>query len=296
MAARLLRTCIGTATAGLALAVPVSASGSIYWSVGHAMNSPAADGASAYAYNRLYQIGGSNGSNNIADVVYFRPFSDNTWHNTTSDPFGPRTGQRAAVIDGMIYVVGGEYWSTARQAWVTTNSLERFNPVSSTWKTLAPLPEARGSAAVAATAGKLYVFGGRTSTDWWSGTSTVYSYSPSTNSWKRLADMPTPRLNMSATTADGKIYVAGGYSWSNGRGISASTRGIMFPRASGRLVTYMPYTVENYMARRGGDGRFYYIGGYRDGAVLSTTVIYNATTDTWSTGKAMPAARQESLA
>jgi Subtilase family/Peptidase inhibitor I9/Kelch motif/Galactose oxidase, central domain len=80
------------------------------------------------------------------------------------------------------------------------------------WTTLAPMPTARHSLALAAANSRLYAIGGTRSTT--SGTSalpTLEVYDPGTDSWLSRARMPAARYGMNdARHINGTIYVPGG--------------------------------------------------------------------------------------
>ena len=129
----------------------------------------------------------------------------NTWTTKTPMPTA-RQEAGAGVIDGKLYVVGGQNKDTG--GWL--NVLEVYDPVHNTWETKAPMTTARRGLAVAALGGKLYAMGGE-------GTAgvlkTVEVYDPVLNSWTDLTDstpLQTPRLSPMSAVINGVLYVAGG--------------------------------------------------------------------------------------
>jgi hypothetical protein len=95
------------------------------------------------------------------------------------------TNGAGGVINGQFYVAGG-----------VDNSLDRYDPATDTWKTLAPLPTG-GAARGAVLLGKFYVItsGG------------AYAYNPATNTWSAKA---RPRYSHDAVVAitwAGKPYL-----------------------------------------------------------------------------------------
>jgi N-acetylneuraminic acid mutarotase len=85
------------------------------------------------------------------------------------------------VINGQFYVAGGfNNFASPSEA-----SLDRYNPATDTWTTLAPLPTA-GAARGAVIQGKLFVVV-RTTTG-----RRAYAYDPATNKWTAKA---APRWN-----------------------------------------------------------------------------------------------------
>jgi hypothetical protein len=111
----------------------------------------------------------------------------------------------AAVLNGKIYFVGGTpYVIPFAQA-----RLEEYDPSANTWTQKADLPNAVGSAGVAAANGKLYVVGG------YSGQSTVQNttqvWDPSSNTWSSLATLQTARKGLGLAAIGNDIYAVDGY-------------------------------------------------------------------------------------
>ena len=65
-----------------------------------------------------------------------------------------RSGIAAAVLDGRIFVVGGEAPSG------TFQEVEAYDPTSNGWSTYAPMPRARHGLGAVALEGLLYVIAG----------------------------------------------------------------------------------------------------------------------------------------
>jgi N-acetylneuraminic acid mutarotase len=108
----------------------------------------------------------------------------NYWATKRSAPHYHTNGG-GGVINGKFYVAGG-----------IDNSLDRYDPATDTWKTLAPMPTG-GAARAAVLQGKLFVItsGG------------AYAYNPATSTWSVKA---RPKLSHSALVAitwGGKPYL-----------------------------------------------------------------------------------------
>lgn len=126
-----------------------------------------------------------------------------------------------AELGGKIYMLGGfQLPERGKPTWVPVNNAWEYDPANDTWKALAALPSARGSANALAVNGRVHLIGGAalpagTKEEWLHpsrnvsvGTHEVYD--PASNSWAKRADMPTPRNHAAAGVLDGRIYVAGG--------------------------------------------------------------------------------------
>ena len=111
-------------------------------------------------------------------------------------------GAGAAVLDGVVHVVGGLHDRTA----VAFHST--YDPATDTWAALPDAPSARDHHAVAALDGRLVVAAGRqeglfafvASTEVWS---------PS-EGWGTGSPIPTPRGGVAAAVLDGELHVLGG--------------------------------------------------------------------------------------
>ena len=107
----------------------------------------------------------------------------------------------AAVVDGKIYVLGG-------MTGVPTNVVERYDPVTDTWATMAPMPTGRYDLTAQSVNGKIYAIGGTSNA--FVVTNIVEQCDPVTNTWTTKTPMPTARGRLAAAVVDNKIYALGG--------------------------------------------------------------------------------------
>ena len=117
----------------------------------------------AYLDGKLYAIGGTVGScfptgwaSNVAMNEVYDIVTD-TWSTSTPMP-SARSGIGAAVIDGKIYVIGGEGWVDEWGGVFRTN--EAYDSKSNKWVEEAPMPTARHGFARGVIDGKLYAVSG----------------------------------------------------------------------------------------------------------------------------------------
>ena len=89
-----------------------------------------------------------------------------------------------AELDGFLYVCGG--WGKDREL----SSVERYDPASDAWTSVADLPSPRVSCAAAAVDGHLLVIGGF---DRESCLDSIVRYDPLIDAWEPLASLPTAR-------------------------------------------------------------------------------------------------------
>jgi len=130
---------------------------------------------------------------------------DDSWGSGTSMSYGDE-GSVAGVIDGKLYVVGGQTGNSASPI------LEIYDPETESWSTGASLPVVRYRAAAGVIDGLLYVAGGDTSLG--ASSNTMVVYNPATDSWESRASMPDVRTSASAGVIGGKLYIAGGGNFS----------------------------------------------------------------------------------
>jgi len=117
----------------------------------------------AHLDGKLYVIGGTVGScfpsgwaSNVSmNEVY--DIATDTWSTRAPMPTA-RSAVGAAVIDGRIYVIGGEGWVDESGGVFRNN--EAYDPSSNSWTEKTPMPTARHGFAKAVLDGKLYAVSG----------------------------------------------------------------------------------------------------------------------------------------
>jgi N-acetylneuraminic acid mutarotase len=191
------------------------------WHKGPDLPLARAEGIAAAVEGKVYLIGGRVPS--AIDASHFNDHQD-TVRAEVLDPASGRLSRlpdaptarnsaASAVIDGRIYVVGGR--TAKKQAdgslrQVNVATLEVFDPVSNTWTTRKPMPQARGGLAATTHRGKLYVFGG----EQWVPEQKVFAdswvYDPTKDQWDALPPMPTARHGLGAATLNNRIHLIGG--------------------------------------------------------------------------------------
>ncbi|XP_041867566.1 kelch-like protein 31 [Melanotaenia boesemani] len=131
------------------------------------------------------------------------------WRHLTQLP-AKSFNQCVAVMDGFLYVAGGEDQNDARnQAKHAVSTLSRYDPRFNTWLHLASMRQRRTHFSLAASGGRLFAIGGRNVEGL---LATTESYLPSSNTWQMRAPMEVPRCcHSSATMPSGNILVTGGY-------------------------------------------------------------------------------------
>ncbi|XP_062849555.1 actin-binding protein IPP [Trichomycterus rosablanca] len=151
-------------------------------------------------YTRL-QGGRWTDSRALSCVERFDSFSQ--FWTTVSSLHQARSGLGVAVLEGMIYVVGGEKDS------MIFDCTERFDPVTKHWAAVASLNFPRCGVGVCSCNGALYALGG------WIGSEigkTMERYDPEENKWEVVENMLIPRYYHGCCELQGSVYVIGGIS------------------------------------------------------------------------------------
>ena len=166
----------------------------------------------------IYAIGGWEGNiatclgNMLSTVEAYDPAKDR-WTRKADMPT-PRTLSAIAVVDGIIYVIGG--WN---DPWVLS-TVEAYDPAADRWTRKADMPTARYQLAACAIDGRIYVSGGGTKPSRiapdFAPVPTVEVYDPAADTWTQASDMPRTRLLHTASAVAGKMYIIGGVDFVGG--------------------------------------------------------------------------------
>ena len=207
------------------------------WSDGQSLPEARGEHVAVALGSKIHVIGGrvkqGNGDDHFDSYIdsnVHRVFDTSTgkWKSAASAPTA-RNSAAAAVIDGLIYVVGGRYNAIQKdgsQLQQNVAALEAYNPMEDSWQILAPMPEALGGNAAAVLNGLLYVFGG----EQWAPEHRVFSstwvYDSKINSWNKGPDMPTARHGLAAAPAEKKVFTIGGCTKVGGGAAVGTTEGL----------------------------------------------------------------------
>jgi non-specific serine/threonine protein kinase len=130
------------------------------------------------------------------------------WHEGRSSPW-PRVEVSGAVVDHVVYVVGGFTPDGA-----TTATVERLDLRTGRWSMAPPLPHPLNHASAVSYQGSLYVVGGYGNpTDTSSGAvSSFWRLDPRRGRWTAMPSAPLARAAAGAALVGHKLFVAGGRS------------------------------------------------------------------------------------
>ena len=234
----------------------------------------------AFVDGKFYAISGFA----TARLGIYNP-ANNTWTTGANLPadtgYNLRQYAGVAVLDGKIYVIGGDTGGSGDRA-----TLLRYDPAANAWTTLAPMPlGARSGLGAAAISGKVYAVGGYSQ-----GASAYLTrlevYDPVSNTWATKTSMPVAHSSALVGAVGGKLYVAGGQ---NDAGVVTATH-VYDPNLDAWTTNApMPFT--------NGTGDAVVLNGklYSIGAGPSPerrVFAYDPASDSWSTNFApMPTGR-----
>ena len=160
--------------------------------------------AAVVVHDALYIFGGTSDDGVTADIERVTP--DRTTVETIGVMPNPRYWLNAVTDGRAVYLVGGSTLGELRSD--VSDLVERWDPETDTWTTLAPLPEARSHVGLAWHNGRLFAIGGSASDR--SRSSRVDIYDPVSNTWTNGAPMPTAR-ECDVVLHKGLIHAVGGY-------------------------------------------------------------------------------------
>jgi N-acetylneuraminic acid mutarotase len=160
----------------------------------------------AFVDGTLYVVGGvdypTGGKSRIESSTFaYHPDSD-SWSQVANLP-QPLDFANAAVLDGELYVVGGQT-ATGSSAFAY-----RYDPADNTWAKIADYPVPMDSGGCGGIVDGIACAGGETNPAG-SVLASTYIYHPNTNKWTRAADMPYDDYLASYSSANGELQVAGG--------------------------------------------------------------------------------------
>src|SRR5881396_590086 len=189
---------------------------------------------------------------------------------------------------GFLYVIGGG------NSGGVLSDLQRYDPVTDAWTTLASMPTARAGAVAAVVDNNLFVIGGRLSAagpcNGGPYLATVEKYDTDTDTWSTVAPLPSPRSDLAAVAHGGKIFVFGGCTGT----ASVTSEVDMYNPETNTWTGLAPMPTPRASIVAGHSGqRVYAIGGWDGVSALNVNEVYNIAGNSWSTDTPMPMARLE---
>ncbi|XP_041946550.1 kelch domain-containing protein 7A [Alosa sapidissima] len=136
-------------------------------------------------------------------LYYYDDYKD-TWHRQCDiPPEVASVGSAMCTMDNYLFVAVGCQGSD--RAMVPSRKVFCFNPVTSIWREICPMNEARPHCKLVALQGHLYAIGGEC-------LSTVERYDPRADRWTFVAPLPNDTFAVAhrATACNGELFVSGG--------------------------------------------------------------------------------------
>ncbi len=175
-----------------------------------------------------------------------------------------RAGFAIAGSGDRIYAIGGESASGI------LDTVERYDTNQSIWTELSKKPTPVTDVRAVVLGGKLYIPGGRRSSDPKDITTVFERYDPVAESWERLDDLPQPRSGYALAALEGNLYLFGGWD-------GTSYRREVFEydpeRESWRERTSMP-TARAFTDAGVVEGSVYVLGGENESGLVANNEVY----------------------
>ena len=176
----------------------------------------------------------------------------------------PRAAFAVATIGDLLYIAGGENEQGILQ------SVERFDSRFGTWTQLSQKPTAVADVRAAVLGGKIYVPGGRRSSDMGDITDVFERYDPQTERWETLPSLPQPRSGYALAALEGKLFLFGGW---DGQGFRNEVFEYDPEGATWRERSPMP-TARAYGDAGVVEGSIYVLGGENESGSVASNEVY----------------------
>lgn len=184
------------------------------WTSAARVPNPVRQPAAATIGDRVYVVGGertdlftqgpASGAANAYDPAL------DAWTALPPLPT-PRVRLTATASGGRLYAIGGATTLATLPIGTASGVVEEFDPLTSAWRTRAPMPTPRAFAAAAELDGRIVVVGGDSGDGytWFAPLTVVESYDPVANTWTTLPPLPRARAQVHAIVLGGKLWVGG---------------------------------------------------------------------------------------
>ena len=183
-----------------------------HWMTGTPAPTARTEVAAAAVDGLIYVVGGFEPrslwtlwqSSVSARVEAYDPVT-NQWVSKPDLPVGLHHAG-AAVVDGMLYIVGG-FTQSDETIWQPSDRVFRFDAGRGAWEERAPLLTARGGLGVTTLRGKIFAVSGY---DGKENPAAVEVYDPGLDQWTAAASLPTPRDHLAVVALGDTLYAMGG--------------------------------------------------------------------------------------
>ncbi|XP_075227161.1 kelch-like protein 5 [Lycorma delicatula] len=158
------------------------------WSFVAPMSTPRSTVGVAVLNNRLYAVGGRDGSSCLRTVECYDPYT-NKWTSCASMS-KRRGGVGVSVMNGYLYALGGHDVPATNPLALRFNCVERYDPKTDSWTTVANMSIGRDSVGVSLLGDYLFAVGGYDGQKY---LQLVESYDSQTNEWHQVSPLNTGR-------------------------------------------------------------------------------------------------------
>ena len=189
-----------------------------------------------------------------------------------------RSYTASAQLGGKVYVAAGMVGNSGRPL----DLFERFDPAKNEWSSLTPLPERFSAGAATNFDGRIWVVGGNSETT--SGRQ-VFAYDVQSQRWTEEPSLPAPRTNLAVVADGGELYAIGGLD-----PVEATKTVFVYDPSTRHWskAAPLPKALQAHAAVVF-HGEIWALGGrVRSGAIQRGVWIYNAGTNRWRAGPALP--------
>jgi N-acetylneuraminic acid mutarotase len=240
--------------------------------------------ALAEANGKIYVLGGyppQMGPNRTSSAVQVYDIASDSWTMGPQLPL-PNNHGMAASVNGKIYLLGGQTTDDQNGA-TAVNNVWELDPAVGTWVAKAPMPTARSGGVAVASAGKIYVAGGRVPRG-----NDFAVFDPVANQWETLPNLPSQRNHLAGAAINGRIHIVGGR-LGNGLSPLKSDAHEVFDPATRTWTNAAPMLsgrsgINSVMAR----GCFHVWGGESPTGMSPQHEYYDPRTNQWGSLRNMP--------
>nr|XP_023685498.1 kelch-like protein 5 isoform X1 [Paramormyrops kingsleyae] len=154
------------------------------WGFVASMATPRSTVGVAVLGTKLYAVGGRDGSSCLRSVECFDPHT-NKW-SVCGQMAKRRGGVGVATWNNFLYAIGGHDAPASSLTSRLSDCVERYDPKTDTWTTVAPMSISRDAVGVCLLGDRLYAVGGYDGQVY---LNTVEAYDPQTNQWEQVAPL-----------------------------------------------------------------------------------------------------------
>ena len=224
--------------------------------------------------NRLYAIGGYNGSERLNTVEEFDA-DTKQWRKVASMNCN-RSAVGAVTVGQTIFVCGGFDGISS------LDTVEKYDTSDDTWKYAPSMSKSRSAAGVIHLDGKVYVLGGHNGLSIFESVE-CFDATKIPVRWTEGRPMLSKRCRLGVATLNGKIYACGGY---DGSSFLKSVE--MYDPVANKWKYVASMNVQrSRVALVANMGNLYAIGGYDGMKNLSTVEMYSPEKDEWTYAPSM---------